>query len=430
MNRLFRITVLLCFVSLFVSCEKDKEKDGETELKSLTPEQHKEQLNKSGVAFIDDISGMSSESIIGVLDHFTMLMDEYELEEEDMPTGTPLAFLKQISTIGKDPVNALKLKSITDDYDDDDYESISEFFNDLAGEYTFNKTEEIWKNTSASDDIVFIFPSSESAMSNNAQVKIYDFSAVVASQQDIEDFTYELVSSIKIDVSVDGSSVFSTDMSSEYHTDDAPKKMDMMMTMGAYSWKNGMDMSTPTEKASMSSEYKKGDDIILSCGFTANGDFTYENLKNTLDNEDSDGLPEKATAFLQVEDVRFDGEIDIKKLMKADEAAYEKYDASDYTSNDDKIYMEELVEAFTENVKLELAYDDEVSIGSLEFFVDEYEDDWGKDYDLGVRLKFEDDSYMDDSYFEGGFTLFIDRLNKFIDQINEEHNAELDYVEE
>jgi len=118
------------------------------------------------------------------------------------------------------------MKSITDD----SYQSLTDIYKDLTGIYSFDFVNERWNKKSSLTEIRFEFPSTKIKTTNDAVLRIFDYAAAEAQSQDIENWTYELLTSLKMELTVGTTTEFSSAMTATYNTDDAPKFMQPRLT--------------------------------------------------------------------------------------------------------------------------------------------------------------------------------------------------------
>lgn len=434
---LFRFIYVVAVLLVF-SCDK-KDDEGDPTLSKLSAEEHKSEINNIGIAFIDDMDDMSSESMIEVMINFFNLADEDNLDDELDMKSAPMAYLRQYTGLKEKPLSSLRLKSL----ESDEYESVTEIYQDMTGIYTYNAATSSWSKSPSSTEVVFNFPSMESKTENDTQLKIYDYNAEAADLQEIEGYTYERLTSLKIDLKVNSTVLFSYHMSASYHSDDLPKLMKHDVTMESYSWNNTFDLTNPNSEVKLSTSYKKGSTVIMTAGINAKGDFTYDNLEtDAIDREDDDqsdiledqDILKSGTIYFQIENLRAEGNVDavqfIKDMNKADEMDYD-------TDEQEKAAEEAYAKAFNDNASLDIMYADKKEIiASGEMYV--VEEDWEWEWNDGdlyhyytdIRFLFSDGTAVDDSYFENGFSSLIDRMNEMIQKVNLEHDVEIEEIEE
>lgn len=389
------------------------------------------------------MDAMSDEPMIAVLQHFFEIANDYDLEDKIALRSAPLAYLKQFSTLDKNPADVLKMKSITDD----SYQSLTDIYKDLTGIYSFDFVNERWNKKSSLTEIRFEFPSTKIKTTNDAVLRIFDYAAAEAQSQDIENWTYELLTSLKMELTVGTTTEFSSAMTATYNTDDAPKFMQTTVDMTEYSWTNTLDMTTPSSKMSASSSYKHNDDVIMEFGINATGNFTYDNLQKDLEAIDNDDIYnaannqdilKTATISFRIENLKLEGTADAVKLIAGITKAEEIYDAGELDNNynyiyDEKAYTDAKVKALNDNISLQLFYvNSQEVIASLELYTSEYEDWNGNStttgYEPMAKFIFSDGSSIDESYFENGFSSLFDRINEMVRKVNRQYDAEFEEI--
>jgi len=426
--------LLLALSALLVNYSCNNENGNENEnlpeetVSDLTPEEHKQNLQDEAIAFIDDMDPIRDADAIDVLIHFVEIAEDGNGLKS---TQLENVIIGQVIQMKDKPANAVHFKS---GLAEDGPDSFSEMFDEIKGEYTYNAIDKNWTKEEHDTEMIVHFPASADAAANNAEFRIYDFTYELASRQDIEGFTLELINSLKMDLKVDGSSVMSFVFSGEYYDDTTPKLITEVLTIGSYSWEHSINFTDKT-KLLANTSMKNGDNAIWSAAIESEGNFDYDNIKENITDEEGDehNIPNifsNAKASFTIENIMAEAEItNFSNLIDGiDEAEAIEDEEASYNT---------LAEVLNENVSVVIKYAEQnevIATGEFYAFSDQEYNYWTEQdetyYDISFRMIFSDDSYMDDSYFENGFSGLIDRLNELISSMNNDYDLDMEPVEE
>ncbi len=254
-----------------------------------------------------------------------------------------------------------------------------------------------------------------------------------------------------MDLKYNGNTVASFNFTAAYSTSGLPTNVNATLSVDEFSFVLTMTHN-PYTKASITSSFKRNNNILVEVHAEAKGDWSNENIENNTvthydtiyiwdwdpelgwyETDEIDWIDEwteveaeeiinSANAHLIIMNMKIAGMVNIKALA----------DIIKETEEDDEVTEEEtqqVVEAINTHAALVVVYKDtNEKIADLEAYkvydVDEDE------YYVEFRFIFADGSKVDaETYFEEGFDDLIDALNDFITELNEDYDAELEPIE-
>ncbi len=443
----------------FVACEKDKKTGGDqtdpafsAPFSNNTTEENKDNLEQTGVDMMDEITQLEDVQAIEIIIEFINLMDSaFDEEPEASKLLEPLEMVASIKTGDATPNDVLReIKSTAEDPI-----SLSEEWENIAARYTWNFNNGQFDSSGSAGVLIFEFPGLEGDLTNTATITVSNVNFYdIPDPMEVwpaEDIEPELPSSLQIDLKYNGNTVSSFNFSAAYATSGLPTSINATLSVDEFSFVLTMTHN-PYTNASITSSFKHNNDILIEVHATGNGDWSDENIENNTvthydtiyiwnwdqefgwyETDEIDWIDEweeveaeeiihSANAYLIAMNLKMVGMVNIKQLA----------DIIKETEEDDEITEEELdqrIAAINTHATLVVVYKDtNEKIADLEFYkvYDEDEDD----YYIDVRFIFADGSKVDaETYFEEGFSDFVDALNDFTTELNEEYDADIEPID-
>lgn len=297
-----QLLVAILAASITVSSCKKKSNDDNTddpfklEYSNLTTEQHKQELENSGIAFVEKINSLPDEKFIDVFEYFADLdLDGLELDQvNNVLTISQASSKKDINSIFSAAVSTST-------------EKISDYY----GIYTWNAGTEEWDETASSEKLEIRFPSSETSTTNNAVLTLrYESSNIIAT---LDGEQGELPKNVTSTLTVDGKEELKLTSSHEYKTDGTPIKTEVNLVLGAFLFKTSVN-NTGTSLTSEVS-FSKGTDKLFSLNSSANGNTTVGALN---DNDDIETIIKNANTTFEIMNIKFAGMVDVKAIRDSE----------------------------------------------------------------------------------------------------------------
>ena len=460
MKRNLIILGLLLMIS-FIACEKDKKTgDGQKDpvfdapFSENTTEENKENLEQTGMDMMDEITQLEDVQAIGIIVQFVNLMDstsdEGSIANELLE---PLEMVASIKTGDATPGDVLrKIKSTAEEP-----LSLSEEWENIAARYTWNFDNGYFDSTGSADALIFEFPGLDGDETNTAvltvsSVNFYD----VPDPMEVwpsEDIEAELPSSLQVDLKYNGITVASFNFSAAYTTIGLPTSINATLSVDEFSFVLAMTHN-PYASASITASFKHNNDILMELHVAGNGDWSDENIENNMvthydtiylwdwdpvlgwyetdeiddidqwDEVEVEEIIKSGNAHIIVMNIKIAGMVNIKSLGDIIRELEEDEEITEEEA------MNQLVEAINTHAALVVVYEDtNEKLADLEAYM-VYDSEYD-DYYIDLRFIFADGSKVDaETYFEEGFDDFIDALNDFITELNEEYDAEIDLIED
>ncbi|WP_256011021.1 hypothetical protein [Desertivirga xinjiangensis] len=402
----YAITV---FLLAFTACKKSSPSEdeqipeGEIEFSDLEVNQHKQNLEKAGIDFVEKINSLPDEKFVDVLDYLSTL--NVGLNDEGSVSSI-LAINEAAQTRNlKGVFNALATVA-------PETSRLSE----LYGVYAYNKTTGDWDKTASNSKLEFIFPSSPNSSATSAKLTFTYATSGATTTVDGE--TFELPTSISATLVADNNEEVKLTSTYEYKADGTPSKADVTLRLGSFTFET--HVSNTVSEANTSLSVKKGNETLISFSASANGNMS---IGGAEDIDDIDSFVKNANATFEIMNIQLVGQVDIKKIREAN-------DAINY-NQDESVTIKLEAEAFNANSRfVAINKDDNKAIAKLVFegYSDGpncYEYFNGQtterycytDTFLEPRLVFKDGTPLAfDSFFDNGFGSLIDELEELGDK--------------
>jgi hypothetical protein len=429
MNKnLRKFSVLILSGFLWAACGDDDkatdptpaviEPEFPTEFSEKTVEQNKSALEDNGVALVNNLTDLKSSTGIQASIAFSSHLEGSNVPDNldggRVSNSRAIDLLRLLASLGQGKSSPTKvisgMRTAATEFD-----SFEQYFNDLVGVYAYKKSTDTWTYTKTGTKIVFQFPSTESGTVNNAEYAIYDYKGTkITNGVGGADYTGDYPTALKADLTVDGTKKMGYSFETAYDSKGTPTSINASITIDAFTFAYGLTNTTTEAKIDYS--LTKSGTVLFAFGARSTGTFTADGVDN------SDGVEDviaEGSAYFQIMNIKFSGEIDTKALATA-------LDAADTE--------EKQVAAWNANYKLIVFYaDTKKKIAGSEFYVvsrTEEECSWvDPDHDdiyeivcgdvtrksLEVRMVFQDGSKSDlATYTDVGFNDLQDELSKFV----------------
>ncbi|MGQ1889088.1 hypothetical protein ACT29H_01460 [Thermophagus sp. OGC60D27] len=394
--------VVMLALAFITGC-KDDDKNAET-FSELTAEQHKQKIEESGLNVIGQLNDFKDLDAIHVVVDFIDLLQATNHDESGVMT-----VLKPVADLQEAGGTPFTLKSSASEQS-----SLAQLFIDESGIYTYNPETQSWDKEESTDEITYHFPTEGSDV-NNATVSVTNFKSFKADNPDVaQSISEDLLESVTITLSVDGNQLLAFELEAEYDEDDIPVSMIETYSVGQYMITTSVSRSN--SKIVLEQSFTFEDANIISCHFENNGSFNYDVF---LENSevDSEGLIysqdfiESSNVWVAVDNLKLQGVADWEGLTNSGDQ-FENVES-------EQQYFETFADVLNDNVELFIKYNDTNEIiAAAEFYAYEYTEYGAAFWDMDMRMKFGDGSYMDDSFFsETNFAEFIQEAKELINEI-------------
>lgn len=428
MNKtLLKFGTLIVAASVFVGCSKDDdavkttEPEFPTTYSQLTVEQNKTNLEDNGVGLVNAVTTLKNASGIQTSIAFSKYIDGSTLPDNidggRVGDNGGVRLLQLLASFGNgqsSPAKTLSgLRVATSDF-----ESFKAEYADVVGVYTYSKANDTWTYEKTGDKIVFKFPSTETGTTNNAEYAVYGLETVtITSELGGDNYTGDYPTALKADLTIDGAKHMGYSFSASYNSNGDPSAVAISLSIDNYTL--GYEVSNSTTEAKFDYYLKDGDKLLFGYGIRAQGNFSSTAVEGS---QNAGDVVTTATAYFQIMNIKFSGEVNANTLADALDAA---------------TTIEQRLAAWNANYKLIVFYDDsKQKIAESEFYIadEEYtETEWNYNPNTGewvatevkktkkaleVRLIFADGTKSDlATYTDTGFDDIQDSLDKFIEDI-------------
>ena len=415
--------VLLAGVFAFTACSKDEDGKQDT-FSSLTPEEHKQEIESEGIAFVQNMSALADLTLYDVMTEFTSLMDQSSSMQVNKVVATGL---NQIEAVRHSSKASVELKQLVAEGD----ESFSALWAAEAGIYEWDSSISDWTYTEAADQITYKF----TVNGEPAAISATNFTYQVAANQTEEGFAIELPNSLKISISLSGTDLCYYDYSGEWYSNDTPKLLEEEFYLEGYSLTAKLDLQNKSNlKTSSSFDYNGS--VISASGFEVKGNIDYDAIFDELEGmEEGDIMAQdivnSANAYFQIGNVKAEGLINVEGIINDFNSA----DGSGIETEEDFLQLE--ADIINDNAKIYIRYADsneiiaqgEVYVNNYEYeYYDYYTDSYVTEtyQNLDMRMVFGDESAMSGDFFDNGFGDMINEINKLIDDMNTNYDMNIE----
>lgn len=401
--RLLSIAALAATV-LLGSCSKDDESvrprvEFPDDFSNLSPEENKMAMEDNAAAFMDDMDALTGDPGVQALGSFSTLTETAPLPNgRKAPANNAFSMMRLLGKFGNGETTGRKVLEGFRSADHVVDATPEEDFDSHAGTYVYNKATNQWSFTAGSDKIIFKFPSTETGTTNDAELSIYSFATVRVVRDGIEDY---MPTSLKADLKVADQKRVEYVLAASYKSNGDPTSVNTSLTVGVF--KLSFSGKNTTSEIGATYAISKSNATVLAFGVGATGNF---------DTGDANASLNKASAFFQIKNIKFAGEINVETFAEAMQSA---------------TTIQDQVDAYNEATRFVVFYaDSKKKIADSEFYVGMAEQTWEECYDYDgdwiyddcetytetyetakMRLIFQDNSKADiETYFNEGFESF------------------------
>jgi hypothetical protein len=387
----------LLALALMTGC-KDDDKNTE-EFSDLTVEQHKANIELTGLDVLDSLNALLNMEAIRVA------VDFMELADTTYESGT-MAVMEPVAALQDGLDAALTLKTTTVEE-----ESLAQLFLQEAGIYTYNFETDSWDKELSTEEITYHFPT-ENSDTNNATISVTNFESFTTDNPDVvQNISEDLLKSVEVTLTVDEQQKMKFTFNATYDDDDIPLWVEESYIIGHYKISTTIDRRS-TSKISFDQSFTYDDANIISSHFDSDGTFNYETFNENFNSEEefpgSQTIVDASNVWVAVGNLKLQGVANWEGLRNAEEQ-FENVET-------EQAFCEEMANVLNENVDMYVKYNDTNEIiAASEFYALERTDDYGSYWDFSMRMKFADGSYMDESFFtEENFAEFVQEAEDFI----------------
>lgn len=421
-------TISACFLAgtlLFTSCKDDEgnefqEPNGD-KVSTLTTEQHKENLESEGIAFVNNMKAASNMEAYQVMDAFSDLMDD-----EDYYNSAH-SISNRIKNIANNPQQAASLKSISYEVG---AENPSDTFFEESGIYTWDASENDFVKTANSNDIIsYTFPVED----QNATFVISNFASttLVGAEGSMD---IEVPTSLNAKLTLGTTVLCEFGFSAEFFDNATPKYLKETLLLEGYLFESVMDLRNQAlAKSDNKFEYNGAN--IFACGFAIDGNIDLDQIMKDLDEEGTPSSNQevinRANAYFQIGNIKIDGLINAKELIEA----MTTDSSGEMTKEDVEVEAEKLNEAIQTYIRY--ANSDEI-FAKGDFYVAEttnsyydyssQEEIYQSYYNSDMRIVYPDGSAISTDVLDSGFSDMIKEMNKLIVDMNNNYDMDLEEI--
>jgi hypothetical protein len=388
---------------LFTGCGKDD--DNSEKLSPLKPEEHKAIIEEDGVKVIAELDGISNLNAIKVAQDFMDLMETSDNSSLAKQLSVSVANLETNPTASS--ASILKIASST---------TLQAEFNSEAGVYEWNATAQDFVLVSnSSSDITYKFPSNGSS----ASITINNFVTAAPTKITVEN--YELLKSVTFSLKSGTTELLSLSFTGEYNAKDEPIKLvEELRFAEGYVIANTLINTGST--ASIEQSFKNKTANIITYYYEVNGNLDYNNM--TGEEAAPQELITSTKMSIALANIKVEGNLDVKGLLNDltnNEIAFSESFAI-------KADADKMVASMNNYLKIKVKYNDtDEIISSGEFFTEKVD---SYTYEVDMRMKFNDGTYVSDSYFEDGFSDFIIKSNQLITEMNSNYDMDFETIDQ
>lgn len=431
-NLIFLMALMFSFVVL-MNCESeepgpdDKEEQQDTTDVSgdgdgdgdggvaLTPEEHKENLQNEGVAFVGEMSRLEDTEATSTFISFGKFVDQSEPATQARINNARIIS----SRILKITTRELSPTEITEAFQEDP-ETLTDLWNELKGVFDWNSTTGVWDYTAGGDVVQFNFPSTETGTSNNASFTFQKYVGVTITNPIEEDYAGDLPSEFLVDLVVDDVKEFEFELEINYSDEGEPENVTASLLINPFTLTTEL-INTETV-ISEDVSFTNGTDELIGVFSEINGNFDADNIEDAETNEDPTQVVFDGNFDVRIMNIKFTGEGDFATLYDEADAILADEGSAGFNYQEAANDLEVIL---NNNIDLEARYvDSNDLIAGIEFYTYVESDEWGEWIELGGRLVFADDSRIDlEDYFEEGWEEVEGDLEDLIDEIDADVNS-------
>ncbi len=396
--------ILVAGVFAFSACSDDE--NGEV-YSDLTPEQQKQEIEKEGIALVQKLDAAKSLKTYDVMDAFFANMDAVGAQ----PVTAVEFSLNEILALKSGVKTAANLKSALVEQG-----RISDEFSNETGIFSWDADAQDWALVEASTtEATFRFM----VDGQDAEISVYNFSVQDAAHQDeTSQMVVELPLTLNAHVKLSDVVLTSFSLVAEWNADDTPKHIQEIITLENFSFES--ELTNTTSTIGTSAAFKYEGEIIYANGIKVDGNFSYDEIFNTVPQEGGDmnslfaqQVIEKSNIWFQLGNIKLEGIFDVKGFMEGFADAAGNFDENTTEEDLDNL----LVDLINEYAIIYVRYaDSKEIIAKAEFYLQEVEDYYGGTYNEPAFLMvFGDGSKVTvDQFVSEGFTGLVTEIENFV----------------
>ncbi|MCU0455194.1 MAG: hypothetical protein MUE74_02740 [Bacteroidales bacterium] len=458
MKNLLKFCLFLSIVFLLASCDDDKDAE---KFSSNTVEQNKAIIEDTGLDFMAMLERMRETQTVEAFGNLIEVTESGTKGVAAFRDSRLFDVIQEYYNIANGTASTGDLFSaiVSCKQEDDDYESIQEYWDENVGTYTWNQSLGDWDIQLGGNSFIFKFPASDATNLNNATFTIYNYQGVVFDHPFDDEYTGDFPAGVKADLKVGTETLVTFVFGASYNSDGVPNAMAADLDIEEYKYE--VDVTNNSEKITATYKMWENNDLIMSMSGGVEGLFTEANIDDNTEHfsetytyvcdyywneslqqwievycDDVDEwyevefeeIAHSAAAEFQLMNIALRGSIDIKGLTDEVREIEDDYDDEVI---DEEEYSERIADELNKYLNLRLInLDNNEIMAKAEAYVvhDDYE--WGDDYWVSFRLTFGDGSPIDmETYFEEGFDDFIDSLNDLLEDLADDYNIDYEPIE-
>lgn len=455
MKNLSKFLFLGIAIFMIVSCDRDK--DRPEKFSTKTVEENKATVENTGIDLLGVLERMRATKTVEAAGNVIEITESGKSKGIQEFTGTGLySVIKAVQGAAGRTGQVNDVFEAVKGCAEEDPESISEFWDENVGTYTWNPSISDFDTDLGGDKFIIKFPSSDASSTNDATFTVYNYEGITRSNPLDEEYTGDLPVGLKADLKLGTQTLVTFVFGASYNEDGVPNAIAADLDIEGFKFE--VDVTNDTKIVSATYKFLENDKVVMKLTAAVNGLYTGENIDdNTIPQseryvcdwvEDPPGsgqyeeiyctdewdeiefeeIANSANAEFQLMNLAVRGEIDIKKLTDKIRIIEDEYDAEKI---DDETYCDRMADEINSFLNLRLVKtDNNEIIAKVEAYV-VHETDWEyEDIYVNFRLTFGEGSPIDmETYFEEGFDDFIDSLNDLLEDICYDYNIDYDRIE-
>jgi hypothetical protein len=293
------------------------------------------------------------------------------------------------------------------------------------------------------DKVVVEFPGLEGDLTNTATITVDNFTVAEISnpiEQWPSELAPELPATVNISLTYNGAELAGASFNASYKSDGMPTSVKVELYVDDFTL-TMMAVHDPYESASFTNTLKLNDDILFEVYMAASGDWSAENIDNSIEETEYtddygtwtdtethiEEIIKNANAHVILMNLQVLGKVNSKVLGDTIWSLDERRDLIS-----EEQYTQAVADAINANAELIVIYrDSNAKIAEAEAYVDSYYDDYDEEYEYYVAMRFvyADGSKVDvETYVNSELDNFYTAMNDFIDKMNTEYDLDMNYI--
>jgi hypothetical protein len=465
MKKIFFGVVIL---SLFAtSCKKDipnNSVSGE-QFSTQTVEQNKATVEDAGIEFVTTMNAMKSIESVDVITNLGDILSSMGAKKAMVAKDSKIiSTLENFASAAKGDMKLSDMfKSMTNAKElAGDPQSIKELWDTNVGTYTWNPGLNDWDIVLGGTKVIFLFPSTDVSLTNDAIFTIYDYTGVTIANPIDSVYTGDFPVSLNADLKVGTKTLISMVFGATYNDKGIPSSIASDLTIENYKFE--VDLTNNSQIASVNYKFLVDNKVAIDMGASGEGLFTEDNFNDnthttttthtytyeyldyvynpltgnwdevwktytdswdeTRTETDFEEIVNSVSAHFQIFSVAIRGDLNVKGLV--DEIKIIEADKNMPTYQSDSLYAAKMNE-FT-NLRLVNVTTNEI-MAKAEAYVMNKPMATGFKTSVEFRLTFNDGSPIDaETYINTGFGDFVKEMNIFITGINTDFSTNIETI--